>query len=266
MNLNSPRNLLKQYDAKPSKGLGQNFLVDKGALSKIVEAAKIKPTDTIVEIGPGTGVLTRALAEKAKKVIAIEKDRKMIEVLKETLKGYENVQIIEGDVLETDINLPKAYKVVANLPYYITSPIIRKFLEEKNSPELMILMVQKEVGQRICSKPPEMSILSVSVQFYGKPEIVSYVSKNSFWPSPKVDSAIVKITDIKKPKIDADSFFKIVKAGFSQPRKQIAGNFHKILKLDKERIKAWLEKNTVAPEQRAETLFVKDWVNLTNTF
>ena len=310
------KNLLGKYGVRPSKGLGQNFLVDKRVLGKIIEAANLGKEDTVLEIGAGIGTLTLELAKKAKKVIAVEKDPKMCEILHETMKGYENVEIIQGDILKLEIfnfqfsifkqkpnaknQMPKTkckiqntrYKVVANLPYYITSPVIRKFLEAENPPSEMILMVQKEVAQRICARPPRMNLLAVSVQFYAEPKIVSYVSKNSFWPSPKVDSAIIKIARNKNQEtVNKELFFKIVKAGFSQPRKQILNNLSKGLalrsstaahskpspnglalsspnglKLEKEAVQGWLLKNNIQPTQRAETLSIRDWINLTNTF
>jgi 16S rRNA (adenine1518-N6/adenine1519-N6)-dimethyltransferase len=161
---------------------------------------------------------------------------------------------------------------VANLPFYLTAPVIRKFLESDCQPKEMILMVQKEVGQRICAKPPDMNLLAVSVQFYAEPKIISYISKKSFWPQPKVDSAIIKITPLGLSEIstivrllDRDLFFRIVKAGFSQPRKQILNNLSKKLKLNKEEVKSWLLKNNIQPGQRAETLTIKDWINLTKS-
>ncbi len=264
-----PREILQNHNLKPRKGLGQNFLADERILGKIINAAEINSGDTILEIGPGTGILTKELAKYAGKVVAVEKDKKIIGLLKENLKDCRNVEIINADILKTDTGslISGAYKIVANLPYYITSPIIRKFLEAKIPPQLMVLMVQKEVGQRICANPPRMNLLAVSVQFYGTPEIISYVSKNSFWPAPKVDSAIIKITPATgKKSIDADLFFKIVKAGFSQPRKQLAGNLSKILNIDKQKTAAWLLLNNISPNQRAETLAVKDWENLTDSF
>ncbi|GAH64601.1 unnamed protein product, partial [marine sediment metagenome] len=240
MNLASKKaiqNLLKKYQIRPLKRLGQNFLIDKRVITKLIGAANLKPKDVILEIGPGIGNLTQELAKKVKKVVAVEKDQKMVEILKETLKDYENVEIIKGDILKLDprtYNLkPKIYKAVGNLPFYLTAPVIRKFLELKNPPREMILVVQKEVGQRICAKSPDMSILAVSVQFYAKPKIISYVSRKSFWPSPKVDSAILRITPLisaDRKLINADLFFKIVKAGFSQPRKQLINNLSKSLK------------------------------------
>ncbi|MBI2053970.1 MAG: ribosomal RNA small subunit methyltransferase A [Candidatus Staskawiczbacteria bacterium] len=275
------KEILLKYDIKPLKGLGQNFLIDRAILNKIVASAEPGPDDTVLEIGPGIGTLTQELAKTAKKVVAVEKDKKMCEILKETIKNS-NVKIINGDILRLNnfklISNFKFqisnYKVVANLPYYISSPVIRKFLEAEKQPELMVLMLQKEVAQRITAKPPRMSLLSVSVQFYARPEIISYVSKNSFWPAPKVDSAIIKITPQKpfKPASLGGSptsphlFFEVVKAGFSQPRKQLVNNLSKVLKLNKEEITAWLHKNNINPNQRAETLSVKDWINLSRNF
>lgn len=296
MNLTSPtviKELLSKYETRPSKGLGQNFLIDKNILDKIVDSAEIKPTDIILEVGPGLGVLTQELAKKAKKVIAVEKDETMIEILKETLKAasegeprkgrdFKNVEIINEDILQLEqikqFKQLNHYKVVANIPYYLTSPLIRKFLETKNPPEEIILMLQKEVAQRICVKPPDMNLLAVSVQFYATPTIVSYVSKNCFWPAPKIDSAIIKITPQKsfafaqgRKQIQRDLFFEVVKAGFSHPRKQLVNNLSSLkssngVKLDKVKISEWLLKNNLTKNQRAETLNISDWINLTNSF
>jgi 16S rRNA (adenine1518-N6/adenine1519-N6)-dimethyltransferase len=263
--------LFKKHRLRPSKRFGQNFLIDKGVLRKIIETANLRPEDIVLEIGPGLGTLTIELAKKAGKIIAIEKDSKMVEILKETLKDFKNVEIIQEDILkipDSRFQILNSDKVVANLPYYIVSPVIRKFLESEFPLKEMILMVQKEVAQRICTKPPNMNLLAVSVQFYAEPKIISYVSKTSFWPQPKVDGTILKISNIKnkKLKIDKNLFFKIVKAGFSQPRKQILNNLSKMLKLDKEKVKSWLLKNNIQPSQRAETLGVKDWIKLSKSF
>lgn len=271
MSLNFVKDILKKYTVSPSKGLGQNFLIDKNAIKKVVKAADLEPEDTVLEIGPGLGALTQELAKKVKKVIAVEKDRKMVDILKEALRNFNNVEIIQGDIRKIDLkdcHLPENYKVVANLPFYLTAPIIRRFLELKEvSPQSMTLVVQKEVGQRICAKPPDMSILAVSVQFYAKPEIISFVSRESFWPKPKVHSAIIKITPnpqrVHRP--DVCRFFRIVKAGFSNPRKQLANNLSRNLVIDKKKIEKSLLKNNIQPVQRAETLSVKDWINLTKT-
>ena len=275
MELTSPKDikeLLLKYETKPSKGLGQNFLIDKNVLDKIITAADIKPDESVLEVGPGLGVLTKELANKAKQVTAIEKDQTMIEILKETLKDFNNIDIIEGDILKIENPFSKNYKLVANIPYYLTSPLIRKFLEDSNPPEEIVLMLQKEVAQRICAKPGQMSLLAVSVQFYADAKIVSTVSKNCFWPAPKIDSAIIKIiprgptsTKLRGLPMSPELFFKIVKAGFVQPRKQIAGNLSKVLKLNKEKTAEWLLKNNINPKQRAETLSLDDWKNLTKS-
>ena len=226
--------------------------------------------DTILEVGPGIGVLTQALAERGERVVAIEKDETMIEILKETVKDFKNIEVINADILKidpADYKLANGkYKIVANIPYYLTSPLIRKFLEEKNRPTEIILMLQKEVAQRICSTPPDMSLLSVSVQFYAEPKIISYVSKNCFWPAPKIDSAIIKIVPENKYSVPTDLFFKVVKAGFSQPRKQLAGNLSKTLEIEKKKTAEWLLKNGIEPKQRAETLSVSNWVTLSENF
>jgi 16S rRNA (adenine1518-N6/adenine1519-N6)-dimethyltransferase len=273
MNLTSPtaiKQLLSKYETRPSKRLGQNFLIDKNILDKIINAANIKSDDIVLEVGPGIGTLTQELAKKSTRVIAVEKDKTMIEILKETLKDFKNVEVIHADILKI-FNKFSNYKVVANIPYYLTSPLIRKFLESENQPSTMILMLQKEVAQRICSKPPRMSLLAVSVQFYTNAKIISYVSKNCFWPAPKVDSAIIKITPVKKRDVSADLFFKIVKAGFVQPRKQLVNNLTTLkslngVKLTKEQISEWLLKNKINPNQRAETLDISDWINLIKSF
>ncbi len=266
---NEIKTLLSKYQTRPSKGLGQNFLIDKNVLQKIIDSAEIKTDDFILEVGPGIGTLTQKLAKYAKKVIAIEKDKTMVEILKETIKDFDNVKIILGDILKTKNPFSKKYKIVANIPYYLTSPLIRKFLEDKNQPEEIVLMLQKEVAQRICSKPPNMSLLAVSVQFYAEAKIMSYVSKNCFWPAPKVDSAIIKIVPQKKHDVSTDLFFEIVKAGFSHPRKQLVNNLTTLkssngVKLTKEQISDCLLINKIKPSQRAETLSVEDWERLTN--
>ena len=275
------KNILKKHQFLPSKGLGQNFLTDENAIKRVIIAADLESGNVVLEVGPGLGALTKELAKKAARVIAVEKDPKMVEILRETLKDYKNVEIVLGDILKIE-NLKlienwklkiENYKVAANLPFYLTAPLIRKFLEEKTPPEDMTLVVQKEVGQRIVARPPEMSILAVSVQFYAQAKIVSYISKESFWPKPKVDAAILKIIPFALSKnpatagfFDKDLFFKIVKAGFSQPRKQLINNLSQKLEIDKEKIKSWLSKNGIYHTQRAETLEVKDWINLTKTF
>jgi len=273
----NPKKTLKQYGLQPSKRLGQNFLVDGGAINKIIEAADLQPDDTVLEVGPGLGVLTKELAKRAKKVIAVEKDKNMVEILKKsigsTYGNYGGVKIILGDIREIkNLKLKiKNYKVVGNLPFYLTAPVVRQFLElaDVGRPQvsLMVLVVQKEVGQRICSKPPRMNLLAVSVQVYAEPKIISYISKESFWPSPDVDAAIIKITpkpqSLRTP--DVRKFFAIVKAGFSQPRKQLINNLSSGLKADKAKIREWLLRNDIQPSRRAETLNIEDWIKLSKS-
>ena len=267
------KNLLKKYNIFPSKRLGQNFLIDEKIFKKIMTAANLTEKDIVLEIGAGVGNLTLELAKRVKKVIAIEKDNKLIKILKEALKSFRNVETVQGNILKLDPDFyllnSKSYKIVANIPYYLTSRLIRKFLERENKPSEMILMLQKEVAKRICATPPKMNLLAISVQFYATPKIISYVSKESFWPKPKVDSAIMKIETRDKrqeTRIDRDLFFKIVKAGFSKPRKQLINNLSKELKIKKEKVRNWLLKSGINPTQRAENLDIEKWIKLTKNF
>jgi len=261
----SLKKLLEKYNVKPKKSLGQHFLIDKKVLKKIIQAASLSKKDIVLEIGPGIGTLTLELSPRVKKVIAVEKDKKMCQILKEVVRNAENVRVIRGNILKTNhLSLvPCSYKIVANIPYYLTSPVIRMFLESPNPPQETILMVQKEVAKRICAKAPKMNLLAVCVQFYAKPKIVSYISKNSFWPRPKVDSAIIKITNIQQfdPSF-ANKFFKIVKAGFSHPRKLLVNNLAEKLKIDKQKTKKVLSKIGLDEKARAENLSIKDWEKL----
>jgi 16S rRNA (adenine1518-N6/adenine1519-N6)-dimethyltransferase len=260
------KELLKAHETTLKKHLGQNFLLEKKIAAKMLAAAQLSGKDTVYEIGPGLGTLTKELAQNASKVTAIEKDPAMVKILKETIKDLLNVEIIQADALKVALPQEK-YKVVANLPYYLTSPLIRMFLEARNKPELMVFMVQKEIAQRICAKPSTMSILAVSVQFYAKVKIVSIVSKNSFWPRPKVDSAIIQIVPKKNlSSLDSDLFFRIVKIGFKQPRKQLGNNLSAGFNFTKDTVEAWLGKNNLQSTLRAQTLSVEDWVALTKSF
>ena len=277
MNLTSlaiTKELLKKHGLKPLRRFGQNFLIDGELPQKLVAAGQITAQDTVLEIGPGVGAITRVLAQKAKRVVAVEKDRNMVEILEETLKEFKNVEIICDDIRRSDLPLnfgggptSQKYKVVGNLPFYLTAPVIRKFLETLEArPQSLTLVVQKEVAQRICAKPPRMSILANSVQFYATPKMVSIIPKGSFFPQPKVDAALIKITPRPAPAGDSKMFFEVVKAGFSHPRKQLLNNLAQGLKKTREDIAAWLQKNKISPQQRAETLNVSDWINLTKSF
>lgn len=249
----------------PKKSLGQNFLVNPRILDKIVSAAEITKDDVILEVGPGTGSLTKKLLEKAKKVIAIEKDRRLVSLLKEDLKDYKNLEITENDILKFRVESLKLrtgeYKIVANLPYYITSRFLRKILGQWPRPKLIVLTIQKEVAQRIIAKPPKMNLLAVSVQFFSEPKIIGYISKENFRPRPKVDSAIIKLTPINQI-LNSEQiidFFKLIKISFSNKRKQIKNNLQKILGKNTLNI---LKKADIDSESRAEELSIRDWLKI----
>ena len=248
----------------PIKRMGQNFLTNISIIKKIVKYSNIEKKDIVLEVGPGTGILTEELLKTGCKVLAVEKDSNLCKVLKEKFKDYKNLEIIEGDILKIDKSIfPKNYKIVANIPYYITSILIRSFLESSNQPKAIVLTIQKEVAQRICSTPPNMSILSLSVQYYAKPKKIIKVPKKNFWPIPKVDSAVLEIIPFKKySKKESDSFFKVVKAGFSSPRKQITNNLSSLLNIEKKSIIETLKKNNIDPSQRPEELTIENWESL----
>lgn len=267
---NTIKELLGKDGIRPNKRLGQNFLVDETILKKTIEAAELETEDVVLEVGAGLGTLTVELGRRVLKVVAVEKDKRLIPILNDVAGDYKNIQVINNDILRIDLTnclpmgeLPRGWKLLGNIPYYLTSALIRKFLEIQNPPRMMLLMVQKEVAQRICAKPPNMSLLSVSVQFYAKPEIILYAPRSSFWPQPEVDSALLKITEIYTDKNrDIYRFFAAVKAGFSSPRKQLVNNLQKGLKISREEAKEWLEKAGIEPRRRAETLSVEEWKTL----
>jgi 16S rRNA (adenine1518-N6/adenine1519-N6)-dimethyltransferase len=204
------KNLFRQFGLKPRHYLGQNFLVDSDALAQIVAAADLSKEDSVIEVGPGIGVLTHELALNAGELYTIEKDRNLIPILKRQIKDFKNVKVINDDILRVNLEeiVSKPYKVVANIPYYLTSHLIQHFLTQKIKPKLLVLMVQKEVGERIVAKAGELSILGISVQIFADPEIVASVSKNSFWPKPEVDSVILRIKPTDKfPEIEDHKLF-----------------------------------------------------------
>jgi 16S rRNA (adenine1518-N6/adenine1519-N6)-dimethyltransferase len=268
--------LLRRYGIRARKGLGQNFLVDSDALEAIVAAAALSPQDTVIEVGPGLGILTTELAKRVGWVIAIELDDRLAEVLKKTLP-YDNVVILNEDVLgvapaallqKSAPRFPsvwRSYKVVANLPYYITSPVLRHFLEAPVRPEKMVVMVQKEVAEAIVAEAGRRSLLSIAVQFYGRPEIVVDVPAAAFFPPPEVDSAVVKIDVYPRPPVevaDVDGFFKLVKAGFAAARKQISNSLSQGLGLPKNEVTAMLAEAAIDPHRRAETFSLEEWARL----
>jgi 16S rRNA (adenine1518-N6/adenine1519-N6)-dimethyltransferase len=272
------KRLLASLDARAKKSLGQHFLIDSGVLHKVVEAAELSPQDTVIEVGPGLGVLTSELAKRAGRVIAVELDDNLALLLKQTLAWASNLTIVHEDVLNVTpsallrkaaVPLESGYKVVANLPYYITSAVLRHFLEGDTRPGVMVVMVQKEVARAITAAPGEMSLLSVAVQFYGDARIVSRVSAHSFFPVPKVDSAILKIRLHPSPFIETDrtgSFFELVRAAFCANRKQLINSLSQGLSLPKEDVRPLLETAGIDPMRRAETLAIPEWVKLWGVF
>ncbi len=277
--LTQTRGLLRRFGLRAKKGLGQHFLVDEEVLQLIVSAAQLTPADVVMEIGPGLGVLTRELARQAGWVIAVELDNQLAAILRETLASSQNVTIINEDVLkiepaawleESKTKLSStSYKVVAILPYYITSPTLRHFLEAAVKPQSIVVMVQKEVAEEITAQPGRMSLLSISVQLYGQPEIIGYVPAGCFYPAPAVDSAILKIALYPQPVAeiaDKESFFALVRAGFSAARKQIANSLAQGLGLPKVEVLSLLERANIAPQRRAETLSLEEWAHLWQIF
>ena len=275
------RRMLRRFDLKARKRLGQHFLIDGEVLKLITSAAELTPTDIILEIGPGLGILTRELARQTGWVITVELDNKLANILKQTLASFDNVTIINKDILRIDpatlLREPKTkfapatspYKVVANLPYYITSPVLRHFLEASVKPEMMIVMVQKEVAEAIVAEPGQRSVLSISVQLYGKPRIVSYVPAQSFYPAPEVDSAILRIDLYSQPAVavaDEKGFFELVRAGFTASRKQIVNSLVQGLGLPKTEVLALLGRADIVPQRRAETLTLEEWAHLWRAF
>ena len=261
--------LLRQFGIRPKKRLGQHFLIDEAILDTIVVAAELSSEDTVFEIGPGLGILTGELARRAGKVIAVELDTRLASLLKHRLACLSNVSVINADILKVSASQllegKSDYKVVANLPYYITSPILRHFVEASPKPSLMVVMVQKEVGNAIVAGPGEMSLLAVSLQVYSKPKIVSYVPSQSFYPPPKVDSAIVRFDLLPQPAVkvtDINGFFQVVKCGFTSPRKQLHNSLAQGMGVKPAEVALLLERAGIESRRRAETLSLEEWARL----
>ncbi len=260
--------VLKRFGLRAEKSLGQNFLQDPFALEKIVSAAEIQPTDTVLEIGPGLGSLTRYLAVSAREVIAVELDVKMLAPLKAVIAPYKNVRMVHGDILKLspqELIAEKDYLVVANIPYYITSAVIRHLLESENKPRRIVLTIQKEVAERICAKPGDMSLLALSVQVYGNPRIAARIPANAFFPAPKVDSAVLCVDIYPVPQIPNElvkPFFKLIKAGFAQKRKTLRNSLSSGLHIPTIEAADILTRAGIDPMRRAETLGIDEWEKL----
>lgn len=264
--------ILKRFGIRMSKKLGQNFLIDEHVVRSIVEAANISEGDAVLEIGPGIGTLTQGLAEAGADVTAVEIDRRLIEVLAKTLEGYENIKVVHGDILRIDIAkevMAPRYKVVANLPYYITTPIIMGLLEAHMPVDVLVTMVQKEVAQRMVAVPgtKDYGSLSVAVQYYTKPEIMFIVPPASFIPPPAVDSAVIRCTVREKPPVEVDErvFFRVVKAAFAQRRKTLS-NTLKTTGVPAETLKVILEKAGIDGTRRGETLSLEEFAAIANVW
>ncbi len=255
------KSLLKHYDLWAKKSFGQNFLIDDEALDNIVNAAELKEDDRVIEVGPGTGVLTEQLIEKVAHVTAVEFDEDMVNVVSDRFSEKENFEVVHSDILEYEIQEKGDYKVVANIPYYITSPLLKHFLQAENKPTVMVVLVQKEVAEKVCGITGK-SLITVETQLFGAPEIIAEVPAESFYPAPKVDSAILKINVHEKPLVDAadmKEFLKLVKVGYGQKRKKLAGNLAALYRMEKNEMKVILSSVNINPDARAEELSIDDW-------
>jgi len=279
---NEIKYLLNQYGLRPSKSKGQNFLINANVLQKIIKAADLSQNDYVLEIGPGLGVLTEELIKRSKKVLSIELDKGLVYFLRQKFRGVKNLEILEADILqirnEEIVKLLNCYnfgyKVVANLPYNITKPVLQKFLKHEPKPEEMTVLTQKEVAQKITAKPGEMNILGISVQFYSRPQIIGYVAKDDFYPVPQVESAILKIklrpekiprelsAILPKSGFEEKKIWQLIKIGFSSPRKQLQNNLAAGFKLSKEEVKKKLKLANLQAEIRPQNLSLADWARL----
>jgi 16S rRNA (adenine1518-N6/adenine1519-N6)-dimethyltransferase len=260
--------VLKRFHLRADKSLGQNFLQDHSALERIALAAEIQADDSVLEIGPGLGSLTRYLAVSAHEVIAVELDGEILPALQAILNPYENVRVVHGDILKSKISElihTPDYLVVANIPYYITSAVIRHLLENEAKPRRVVLTTQKEVAERICAEAGDLSLLALSVQVYGKPSLVAKIPAGAFHPAPKIDSAILRIDIYKEPLIPHESlktFFKFIKAGFSQKRKTLRNALSSGLHITTKESEAMLTSSGIDFMRRAETLSIEEWKKL----
>jgi 16S rRNA (adenine1518-N6/adenine1519-N6)-dimethyltransferase len=281
--MEDPRALLQRYNLAPRKSLGQNFLVATSAPSRIAEQANLTADDTVLEIGAGVGTLTSALAARAGRVVAVETDPELVSVLAQEFAGQEHVEIVHGDILE--LSAPELldmtpgpdarplwgtrrphYKVVANLPYYITAAVIRHILEAPIRPAQLVVTVQHEVAKRITARPGDLSVLAVGVQFYGAPRICFRLGRGAFYPAPKVNSAVVRVDLHDEPpvsmpegELDVARFFTIVRAGFAHRRKQLHNTLSASLHLDSHEVAAALDAAGIDSRRRAQTLTLEEW-------
>ena len=263
------KNLLRQSGLRARKSLGQHFLVDGAVLNTIIRAAELSAKDTVIEVGPGLGILTSELARHAGNVIAVELDAELSSLLQRRLASFPNLRVINADILKVKpsqlLASQSKYKVVANLPYYITSPVLRYFVEASPQPSLMVMMVQKEVGEAIVAGPGNMSILAISLQVYSRVRTIAAVPAQSFYPPPKVDSVILRFDILPEPAVkvaDMNGFFKVVRGGFSSPRKQLHNSLAHGLGIKPAEVAISLNQAAIDPKRRAETLSLDEWAKL----
>ena len=274
--LNSPeidvQGLLKRYGLRPDKSLGQNFLIDPHYLARVADAGNITNVDVVLEIGAGLGNLTLQLAERAKEVIAVEIDPQLIPILRRVTSSKKNIKILQDDILKINLEdfIPSGeFQVVANIPYYITSNLMRHITSGESRPQRMVLTIQNEVAERIIAQSGKLSLLALSVQVYGNPSLVSKVPAGAFYPVPKVDSAILRVDFFPSPLVpedQLDSFFKLAKAGFSQKRKKLRNSVSAGLNVEKEVVEGLLAEVDIDFNRRAETLSLGEWIKLTDRF
>jgi 16S rRNA (adenine1518-N6/adenine1519-N6)-dimethyltransferase len=269
--------LLKRYNLHPNKKLGQNFLVDPDALETVVDIADLRGDEAVLEIGPGLGSLTRLLAVRTRRVVGVELDARLMPVLKEVLKSFSNVELVQGDILALDPGQlmdetqtrQTGYQVVANIPYYITSVVIRHLLEAQVQPQRLVMTVQREVAERITAAPGDMSLLAISVQVYGVPQVAAYIPAGAFYPPPQVDSAVVRIDLHPAPLFDdvlMDKIFLLAKAGFSQKRKNLRNALSGGLHYSPQQAEGLLQSSGIDPRRRAETLSLEEWGQLAQVY
>lgn len=264
--------VLRQFGLRANKSLGQNFLQDPIALERIAAAAEITPNDAVLEIGPGLGSLTRYLAAAAQTVTVVELDSRLLPALQSVLTPYPNVRIIQGDILAVPpdaLMLPNGYLAVANIPYYITSAVIRHLLSLPLRPRRMVLTMQREVAERICAAPGDLSLLALSVQVYGRPRLAVHIPAGAFYPAPQVDSAALRVDLYDTPLIPTsllDTFFHLARAGFSQKRKTLRNALAGGLRLPPAQVESLLRAANIDPQRRAETISLQEWHALSMAF
>ena len=260
---------LKKYQIHPSKSLGQNFLIDRGVLDRLIEEAKLTNLDPVLEVGPGLGVLTKELAQRAKKVVAVELSGKLAKACQKECQNFTNIKIINQDILQLDLaklSLGQNYKVVSSLPYQITSPFLRKLIDADQGPKLIVLLVQKELAERIAAQPGDSNrgFLSVLIQLFYQSEIARGVAGESFYPVPRVESAILKLIPVQEnyPVKDLSEFSKFLQAGFGHKRKKLTNSLSLNLSLNKEKIIEAVESCGLEDNIRAESLTIENWIEL----